>query len=86
MLAIIGGMLFVFGLYLLYMAVSFVKIPNDEYEDYKSGFSNFYNTIIGKNSIERVGEVNGDGRSEETGKLNIKSSYSPEHTKRLLKS
>ena len=84
MLAIIGVILFIFGLYLLYIAVSFSKIPDSNYKKYKASFSSLLDTVIGKNSVEEVGEVNGDGRSEETGALNTKSSYSPEHTKRLF--
>jgi hypothetical protein len=86
MLSVIGGVIFIFGLYLLYMAVSFFKIPDSDYKKYKSSFSGFLNTVIGSNLVEEVGEINGDGRSEETGELNIKSSYSPEHTKKLLES
>ena len=86
MLAIIGGLFFIFGLYLLYVAVSFLKIPTSEYKTYKSGLSSIINTIIGKNKIEREGVVNGDSRDQITGALNTKSSYSPEHTKRLFES
>ena len=86
MLAIIGGGLFIFGLYLLYVAVSFLRISSSEYEEYKKRLSGLINTIKGENSIDIAGAVHGDGRDKHTGKLHLKSSYSPEHTKSLIDS
>lgn len=74
-------------MFFLLIAVNlFTKTTDTNFEIHKKKFSSFRNAITGKNKIDMVGEPNGIGRDRKTGKLNKKSSYSPQQTfNRLFK-
>lgn len=82
---ILAGIFILLGIFLLHLCYHFILIPEDEYKSYKKGLPTLKGTLIGENSIVREGQVNGDSRDSTTGELKSKSSYSPEHTKRLFK-
>jgi hypothetical protein len=86
MFVLLGALLIFLSMYLLYMAIQFIKISEDDYNSYKKGFQGLKSAFTGEITTEREGMVRGDGLNLKTKKLNKKASYSPEHTKRLFSS
>ncbi len=80
----LGFILVSAGLLAFYLGVKFLLIPPEAYKKYKKGLSTPLNTLFGDNTIEIEGAVHGMSRNLSTGEVKMKSSYSPEHTKRLL--
>ena len=72
------------GLLFISLGIQISLIPSERYKGYKKELTSVKNTLFGDNKIDVDGIVHGMSCNLSTGKINMKSSYSSEHTKRLL--
>ncbi|PPK64135.1 hypothetical protein B0F88_12826 [Methylobacter tundripaludum] len=89
-MTIFGALLIIFSIYLFYVFVCLLRVPNDDYRTYKNnlknGFEGSKSVLWGEGIVGKPdGVIAGDSRDSVTGNLAIKRSYSPERTRSLFK-
>lgn len=85
-MSIFGVILILIAIYLFYVFLCVLRIPEDNYRAYKNGLKDAKSVLWGDGIIGKPdGVIEGDSRDSVTGKLKIKRSYSPERTKSLFR-